>query len=137
MPAPHLSALDHVVLTVASIDATCAFYSRALGLEVEVFHGADGARRHALRLPDQKINLHQAGAEFEPKAGRPTPGSGDLCLITEAPIEAWVEHLAAKGVPVLEGPAPRTGARGPILSIYLRDPDGNLIEIARYSEPSV
>ncbi|MFO7855728.1 MAG: VOC family protein [Paracoccaceae bacterium] len=134
MPAPDLSALDHVVLTVASIDATCAFYGRALGLEVERFRGSDGVRRHALRLPDQKINLHEAGREFEPKAERPTPGSGDLCLITEAPIEEWVKHLLEMGVEVLEGPAPRTGARGPIVSIYLRDPDGNLIEISRYAE---
>jgi catechol 2,3-dioxygenase-like lactoylglutathione lyase family enzyme len=132
MPAPVFSGLDHIVLTVASIDAACAFYARVLGVEVEVFQGADGVRRHALRVADQKINLHEAGREFEPKAHRPTPGSGDLCLITETPIEEWLAHLREKGVEVLEGPAPRTGARGPIVSLYLRDPDGNLIEISRY-----
>jgi catechol 2,3-dioxygenase-like lactoylglutathione lyase family enzyme len=134
MPAPALSGIDHLVLTVASIDAACAFYARVLGVDVEVFHGADGVRRHALRIGDQKINLHEAGREFEPKAERPTPGAGDLCLITDTSIEDWMTHLAEKGVEVLDGPVPRTGARGPIVSLYLRDPDRNLIEISRYAD---
>ena len=136
MPSPAVTGLDHLVLTVRSIDAACAFYARVLGLEVEVFQGADGRRRHAVRVAAQKINLHEAGAEFEPKAEAPTPGAGDLCLITETDIEEWREHLAAKGVEVLEGPVPRNGAQGPMISLYLRDPDRNLIEIARYLDPA-
>ena len=132
MPAPTFSGLDHVVLTVASIERTANFYSRALGMDVEVFHGADGASRHALRFGAAKINLHEAGREHEPKAERPTPGSADICLLTEPTIDEWLEHLAAKGVAVEAGPVPRPGARGPIVSVYLRDPDLNLIEIARY-----
>ena len=132
MPSPAVTGLDHVVLTVRSIDAACAFYARVLGLEIEVLQGADGRRRHALRVADQKINLHEKGAEFSPRAHAPTPGAGDLCLITETAIEAWLEHLVAKGVEILEGPVPRAGARGPMTSLYLRDPDRNLIEIARY-----
>ncbi|MEM1314716.1 MAG: VOC family protein [Pseudomonadota bacterium] len=132
MPAPNFIGLDHVVLTVASIETTSNFYARALGMDVEVFSGADGARRHALRFGGAKINLHEAGAEPERKALRPTPGSADLCLLTATPIETWIAHLTRKGVDIEEGPVPRTGARGRLVSLYLRDPDMNLIEIARY-----
>ena len=121
-----VEALDHLVLTVADIDVTCAFYERVLGMTPVTF--ADG--RRALAFGNQKINLHQAGAEFEPKAARPTPGSADLCLLVSGPIDAVVDHLVAERVAVEEGPVARTGARGPITSVYLRDPDGNLIEVA-------
>jgi catechol 2,3-dioxygenase-like lactoylglutathione lyase family enzyme len=119
--------LDHLVLTVADIDATVAFYSSALGMEVVTF-----GNRKALRFGEQKINLHQAGKEFEPKAAHPTQGSGDLCFITKAPIEQVVVHLKAMHHPIEEGPVERTGAVGTIRSIYLRDPDFNLIEISNY-----
>jgi catechol 2,3-dioxygenase-like lactoylglutathione lyase family enzyme len=118
--------LDHLVLTVASIEAACDFYTRALGMRVETF----GQDRKALRFGDQKINLHQAGHEFEPKALRPMPGSADLCFIATTPLEEVVAHLQRLGVAIEEGPVPRTGATGPIRSIYLRDPDRNLIEIS-------
>jgi catechol 2,3-dioxygenase-like lactoylglutathione lyase family enzyme len=119
--------LDHVVLTVADIDATVAFYTSALGMELVVFGG-----RKALRFGQQKINLHQVGKEFEPKAAHPTPGSGDLCLITKAPLEQVISHLEAKHCLIELGPVERTGAIGKIRSVYLRDPDGNLIEVSNY-----
>ena len=118
--------LDHLVLTVADLDRTIAFYRDALGLRVETF----GAGRTALVFGRQKINLHRAGHEFEPKALRPTPGSADLCFIATTPLEQVIEHLAASGVTIEEGPVRRTGATGPILSVYVRDPDENLIEIS-------
>jgi catechol 2,3-dioxygenase-like lactoylglutathione lyase family enzyme len=126
-----IAALDHLVLTVASVEASGAFYARVLGMEVETFRPADGTTRTALKFGAQKINLHQAGREFEPKAAAPAPGAGDFCLLTEAPLEDWIVHLAAEGVPVELGPVPRTGATGPIRSLYIRDPDGNLVEIAQ------
>ena len=121
-----IDALDHLVLTVADIDATCAFYGRVFGMQVVTF----GAGRRALAFGMQKINLHQAGHEFEPKAARPTPGSADLCLLTATPLDEVQAELRAAGVHIEDGPVPRTGATGPILSVYVRDPDGNLIEIA-------
>jgi catechol 2,3-dioxygenase-like lactoylglutathione lyase family enzyme/DNA-binding transcriptional MerR regulator len=123
-----IDRLDHLVLTVADIDATVDFYTRVLGMEAVTF----GAGRTALAFGHAKINLHQAGHEFEPKAGRPTPGSADLCLITADPLEQVIADLAAHGVPVEEGPVNRTGATGPILSVYFRDPDRNLIEVSTY-----
>lgn len=124
----HIDRLDHLVLTVADIATTCDFYQRVLGMEVIDF----GAGRKALRFGMQKINLHAHGKEFEPKADRPTPGAADLCLITYATMEEILAHLDARGVVVEEGPVQRTGATGPILSVYFRDPDANLIEVARY-----
>jgi catechol 2,3-dioxygenase-like lactoylglutathione lyase family enzyme len=118
--------LDHLVLTVADLDATVAFYTRVLGMRDVRF---DGDRR-ALGFGPSRINLHQAGREFEPKAARPTPGSADLCLIVDGPIDAVVAGLAAHGVPVELGPVARTGATGELVSVYLRDPDGNLIELS-------
>ncbi|MDL2399026.1 VOC family protein [Rhizobium mayense] len=118
--------LDHLVLTVASIEESCAFYARVLGMGVETF----GAGRKALTFGNQKINLHQAGHEFEPKAKRPTPGSADLCFISQTPIDDVIAHLRAEGVAVEEGPVRRTGAAGAILSVYFRDPDDNLIEVS-------
>jgi catechol 2,3-dioxygenase-like lactoylglutathione lyase family enzyme len=123
--------LDHLVLTVASIEESCAFYARVLGTGVETF----GKGRKALTFGNQKINLHQAGHEFEPKALRPTPGSADLCFISETPLNDVIAHLATMGVAIEEGPVRRTGATGPILSIYFRDPDANLIEVSNYLAP--
>ncbi len=119
--------IDHFVLTVRDIEATCDFYSRVLGMEIEEFEG-----RRALEFGRQKINLHEAGNEFEPKAEEPTPGSGDFCLITDVPLERVVEHLASCGVELVEGPVARTGAVGRIESVYFRDPDGNLVEVSNY-----
>jgi catechol 2,3-dioxygenase-like lactoylglutathione lyase family enzyme len=118
--------LDHLVLTVQDVERTCAFYGRVLGLIVETF--AQG--RKALRFGDQKINLHPAGREFEPKAEKPTPGSGDLCFIAETSMADIIAHLQGCGVAIEVGPAEREGAAGALVSVYIRDPDGNLIEIA-------
>jgi catechol 2,3-dioxygenase-like lactoylglutathione lyase family enzyme len=123
-----IDRLDHLVLTVADIDATVDFYTRVLGMEAVTF----GAGRTALAFGRSKINLHRAGHEFEPKADRPTPGSADLCLIADGPLEQVIEDLAAHGVPIEEGPVERTGATGPIRSVYFRDPDQNLIEVSIY-----
>ncbi len=121
-----IERIDHVVLTVCDIARTCEFYSRVLGMEVVTF----GDGRTALRFGQQKINLHETGKEFEPKALHPTPGSGDLCFITDLPLGQIIHHVQACGANIVEGPVRRTGALGPIESIYVRDPDGNLIEIS-------
>ncbi|MCQ4325907.1 VOC family virulence protein [Stutzerimonas stutzeri] len=118
--------LDHLVLTVADIEATVDFYTRVLGMQAVTF----GEGRKALAFGNQKINLHQAGREFEPKAERPTPGSADLCFIVATSLEAVVAHLERQGAAIIEGPVQRTGATGPIRSVYLRDPDQNLIELS-------
>ncbi|HYW25193.1 MAG TPA: VOC family protein [Terriglobales bacterium] len=124
-----ITRLDHLVLTVADLEATVEFYTRALGMTVRAFAGG----RLAMRFGDQKINLHEAGREFEPKARVPAPGSADLCFVVEQPLSEWQEHLEELGVPVIAGPVPRDGALGPMTSIYARDPDGNLIELATYT----
>jgi catechol 2,3-dioxygenase-like lactoylglutathione lyase family enzyme len=123
-----IERLDHLVLTVKSIPATCDFYSRVMGMEVVAF--ANG--RKALAFGSQKINLHEAGKEVDPKAHRPTPGSADLCFITAVPAAEVVERLRQHLVEILEGPVERTGALGPIVSVYFRDPDSNLIEVSNY-----
>jgi len=117
--------LDHLVLTVASIKETCRFYEKALGMSVETF----GSGRVALKFGTQKINLHEVGREFEPKASKATPGSADLCFIVKDLTKAKKSILDA-GVEIIEGPVTRTGATGPITSLYLRDPDGNLLEVS-------
>ncbi len=127
---PTLTALDHLVLTVADIEATIAFYTNALGMAHAPFTVADGTTRHALTFGTMKINLHQRGAEFEPKAQNVQTGSADLCFLTEVPLDQWHEHLAKHGTEIEIGPVPRTGATGPITSLYIRDPDSNLIEIS-------
>jgi catechol 2,3-dioxygenase-like lactoylglutathione lyase family enzyme len=124
-----IDRLDHFVLTVADIDRTMRFYEQVLGMEPVVFGGG----RRALTFGRSKINLHQAGHEFTPHAASPVPGSADVCLVTTVPLAEVVAHLTAHGVAVEEGPVPRTGALGPIASVYLRDPDGNLIEISNYA----
>jgi len=124
----NLQAIDHIVLTVKDIDATCTFYAKVLGMRVTTFGGG----RKALCFGTQKINLHQQGQEFEPKATNPTPGSGDLCFVTAVPLSEVIEHLNGSGVALLEGPVQRTGAVGAVMSVYFRDPDGNLIEVSNY-----
>ena len=121
-----IEVLDHLVLTVADIGRTRDFYERVLGMEPVVF----GEGRHTLAFGAQKINLHEAGQEFEPKASVPTPGSADLCFLTNASVAEVVEHLEANSVEIIEGPVRRTGATGPIMSVYFRDPDGNLLEVS-------
>ena len=120
-----IRAIDHVVLTVRDPDRAATFYARVLGMEPVTF----GRGRRALRFGSQKINLHRLGQEVRNHAGI---GSGDLCLLTDWPVERTLAHLAAAGVEVIEGPATKDGALGPITSVYFRDEDGNLIEIARY-----
>lgn len=123
-----IDRLDHLVLTVREIEATIRFYVTALGMEKVTF----GAGRVALSFGNSKINLHEAGKEFEPKAENPTPGSADLCFITGTPLDVVEAHFQAVGIPILEGPVKRTGATGPITSLYVRDPDRNLIELSNY-----
>uniref|UniRef100_UPI003B52BEE7 VOC family protein n=1 Tax=Roseovarius indicus TaxID=540747 RepID=UPI003B52BEE7 len=131
---PSLTSLDHLVLTVRDMSRTCDFYREVLGMEVSTFKPADGSERFALQFGSQKINLHKAGAEFEPKADLPQPGSADLCFLSETPVADWVAHLEGRGVELIDGPVRRTGATGPLLSIYIRDPDGNLIEISNLQD---
>lgn len=121
-----ICSLDHLVLTVVDINATIDFYTNTLAMKLVEF----GENRKALQFGSQKINLHQLGNEFEPKAGVPTPGSADLCFITKVPIRQLVGRFESQGVPIVEGPVSRTGTLGPIRSIYIRDPDNNLIELA-------
>jgi catechol 2,3-dioxygenase-like lactoylglutathione lyase family enzyme len=123
-----LNRLDHLVLTVRDIEATCQFYSMVLGMEVVTF----GSGRRALSFGKQKINLHEAGHEYKPHAEKPTPGSADLCFISAVPLSSVIEHLQACAVTIIEGPVERTGATGKMRSIYFRDPDQNLIEISEY-----
>jgi len=124
-----IDRVDHLVLTVTDIGRTVEFYQRVLGMQAVTF----GDGRRALAFGDSKINLHQAGREFEPKAARPTPGSADVCLISADPLADVCDHLAAEAVAIEEGPVTRTGATGTIRSVYIRDPDGNLIEISNYA----
>jgi catechol 2,3-dioxygenase-like lactoylglutathione lyase family enzyme len=121
-----IDCLDHLVLTVRDIEATCAFYGAVLGLEAVTF----GDNRKALICGSLRINLHQAGRELEPKAHRPTPGSGDLCFLTAAAVEDVLAHLKHCAVKIILGPVPRTSAAGELSSVYFRDPDLNLIEVA-------
>ncbi|KAK9246669.1 Glyoxalase/Bleomycin resistance protein/Dihydroxybiphenyl dioxygenase [Lipomyces tetrasporus] len=129
-------SLDHLVLTVRSIPAAIEFYTRHLGMTAEIFSSPSDptVQRHALLFGPHKINLHQVGREFEPKAQRPEPGSADLCLLTDTPLQQAREQVLAGGIEVLEEGKilDRTGARGRLKSFYIRDPDGNLIEIANY-----
>ena len=125
-----IDRLDHLVLTVASIEASCDFYSSVLGMDVSRF--AEG--RTALTFGRQKINLHEVGKEFVPRAAHATAGSGDLCLVSAIPLDAVVRHLDECEIRIIEGPVAKTGATGPIRSVYFRDPDGNLIEVSEYLE---
>ncbi|RNB87500.1 VOC family protein [Brevibacillus fluminis] len=125
-----IDRLDHLVLTVADVEATVRFYTTVMGMEEVTFKGG----RKALQFGRQKINLHQAGREYEPKALRPTPGSADLCFISTLPLADVMIHLTEQGVAIEEGPVERTGANGTILSVYFRDLDQNLIEVSNYIE---
>ena len=125
-----INKIDHLVLTVKDIEKSCSFYTKMLGMETVNF----GQGRKAVAFGDQKINFHQVGNEIEPKALQPTPGSGDLCFITESPLSEVISHLQSCGVEIIEGPVKRSGAAGPLISVYIRDPDQNLIEIAAYSK---
>jgi catechol 2,3-dioxygenase-like lactoylglutathione lyase family enzyme len=123
-----IEGIDHIVFTVKDIEKTCDFYEKTLNMKIETF----GAGRKALCFGVQKINLHQYGKEFEPKAATPAPGTQDICLITKIPVTEVMLNLEKCGVDIEDGPINRTGAVGPILSIYFRDPDDNLIEVANY-----
>lgn len=123
--------LDHLVLTTAREAACVDFYTRVLGMQLETFMGGTPAvARRAFKFGNQKINLHVQGSEFEPKAHLPVPGALDLCFIVDRPLEDVVRHLAACDWPIVEGPVLRTGATGKIRSVYVRDPDFNLIELS-------
>ena len=121
-----IDRLDHLVLTVKNLNVTCSFYTTVLGMQELTF----GNGRKALAFGDQKINLHERGNEIDPKASNPMPGSADLCFITTVPLPEVIKHIRSCGVDILEGPVGRTGAVGPLISIYFRDPDGNLIEVS-------
>lgn len=123
-----IKQLDHLVLTVKNIRETVNFYLSVLGMESEIF----GEGRVALKFGGQKINLHEAGKELEPKAHHPLPGSADLCFVTDTELRVAMAHVKSRGVDIIDGPVRRTGAHGPMLSFYFRDPDLNLIEIASY-----
>jgi catechol 2,3-dioxygenase-like lactoylglutathione lyase family enzyme len=122
----NITNIDHIVLTVRDIHNTVQFYESVLGMVVERFEEG----RMALKFGDQKINLHQLGNEFEPRANQSTLGSQDICFLTNTKLEVAMEHVKSKGVNIIEGPVTRMGATGPIVSFYFRDPDGNLIEVA-------
>lgn len=126
-----IACIDHFVLTVRSIDETCAFYERVLGMRRVDTPG----RPTALAFGQQKINIHQAGHEFSPHASLAKPGTGDFCLISEWSMDDILAHLADCSVELELGPVPRNGARGPMTSVYLRDPDGNLVEVSVYGQP--
>jgi len=123
-----IDRIDHIVLTVHDLERTLDFYSRVLGMEPVTFAGG----RRGLSFGRQKLNLHQAGREFEPKALDPGPGAIDLCFIARTPLGEVIEELKRHGVAIVEGPVEKTGALGPMTSVYFRDPDGNLIEVSNY-----
>src|SRR5258706_279944 len=125
-----IESLDHLVLTVRNVEDTCHFYSKVLGMDIEIFESG----RRALTFGTQKINLHELGSERKPHAMHPTLGSADLCFISETELTAVMEHLKPFGVKIVEGPVERTGATGKLRSIYFNDPDGNLIEVAELIE---
>lgn len=127
-PLVRINRVDHFVLTVHSIPDTVRFYVDVLGMAEVTF----GAGRVALTFGNQKINLHPAGNEYEPKATAPKPGAQDFCLITDTPLADVIDELGRHHVEIIEGPGPRTGATGPIQSVYFRDPDGNLVEVSNY-----
>ena len=121
-----VSRLDHLVLTVTDLEKSASFYVSVMGMKKEVF----GSGRIALKYGRQKINLHEVGQEFEPKANKPMPGAADLCFITPTPLAEAMAHVKRCGVEIIEGPVERKGANGPLRSFYFRDPDNNLIEVA-------
>jgi catechol 2,3-dioxygenase-like lactoylglutathione lyase family enzyme len=128
-----VTSLDHLVLTVSDIAATMTFYCDVLGMEPQLFEAADGTTRNAVTFGLQKINLHKADAPFAPHADKTMPETADLCLLADSPLDEWITHLNTHNVEVIEGPVARSGPRGKITSIYLRDPDLNLIEVSIYA----
>ena len=124
-----IDSIDHVVLTVRDMDATCDFYSKVLGMEIVTF----GQGRKALAFGSQKINLQQFGRESTLIAEKPTPGSADICLITSTPLAEVLAHLKSFGVKIIGGPVERNGAKGEMMSVYFRDPDANLVEVSNYT----
>lgn len=126
--------LDHIVLTVDDIERTMLFYEQALGMERESFSDSGGQPRYALRFGDQKINLHDRTTETPTKARAPTCGSADFCLIAVGSLDSVIANLEARRIPIEVGPVPRQGALGTLRSIYVRDPDHNLVEVAEYAE---
>ena len=129
---PLADRVDHLVLTVNDIEETTKFYERVLGFEREFFRGPEGQPRYALRFGNQKINLQDRTTDTPTKAQTPTMGSGDFCLIAAVPLDEVLAHLRAENVPIVAGPVARRGALGPLRSVYFRDPDGNLVEVAEY-----
>ena len=127
-----IDRIDHIVLTVADIEATNEFYEKALGFEREFFRGPEGQPRYALRFGQLKINLQDRATDTPTRPKAPTIGSGDFCLISAIPLDEFIRHLSDNQIDIFAGPVPRRGALGPLRSIYLRDPDGNLVEIAEY-----
>lgn len=127
-----IESIDHIVFTVSDISRTCRFYTQILGMEEVTFLNS----RKALIFGNQKINLHLKGHEFDPKAKRPTPGSADICFIVETSLREVINRMTKYGIPIEEGPVDRTGAQGALTSIYIRDPDGNLIELSNIKEAS-
>ena len=125
-----ITGLDQMVLTVGDMERSCDFYRKVLGLDVAIFEGG----RRALTFGRQKINLHQAGEEIKPNAPAAAPGTGDICFVTETPIDEVVETLNIFLVEIVHGPVPQNGACGAMRSVYFRDPDGNLVEVANYAE---
>ena len=128
-----IDSIDHIVLTVTDLAQTIAFYQDALDMQIEYF--GQNNERVALKFGIQKINLHQWHKEFEPQAARPTPGAIDLCFLSTVPLNTIIKTLEQKGIAIVEGPIERTGAQGRILSIYIRDPDANLLEISNLIPP--
>ena len=127
-----IDRFDHLVLTVADIEASTQFYERVLGFEREFFRGPEGQPRHALKFGRQKINLQDRATETPTKARVPTFGSGDFCLIAAVPLDEVIAHLKKENIAIEAGPTMRRGAMGPIRSVYFRDPDGNLVEVSEY-----
>lgn len=123
-----IDGFDHVVFTVKDIDASCEFYAKVLGMEIVTF----GENRKALSFGSQKINLQRLGRESALKADKPTPGSADICFVTSVSLSDVMAHLNSCGVDLIAGPVERNGARGPMMSLYFRDPDKNLIEVSNY-----
>jgi len=127
-----IDRIDHIVLTVTDIEVTTQYYEKTFGFEREFFKGPEGQPRYALRFGQLKINLQDRDTDTPTKARVPTIGSGDFCLISAVPLDEFIEHLKANQIPIDVGPVSRRGALGPIRSVYLRDPDGNLVEVAEY-----
>ena len=126
-----IKSIDHIVLTAQNIEQTITFYCDVLGMQLETFIPPDGSpARKALKFSDQKINLNDAKAPYIPHAENPTTGAIDICLLSDLPIQEWIKRFDLHNISIENGPVQKTGATGPLMSIYVRDPDGSLIEIS-------